>query len=253
MPMLRTRAYRARIEKRIRPGNRHVRSMEGMPARSATTSLTASPTAPTLTRRARRIRRVALALTTTALVALIAVAAHDAAGRMFASAASGGDPTEVIASALDTAPSAADGVVGSRHVSVFDDVPAVTGLDPALRAAVRAAAADAEADGVRFVVNSGWRSARLQEQLLDDAIAQYGSREEAARWVATPDTSAHVTGDAVDLGPWSALDWLAQRGAAYGLCQIYANEPWHYELRPEAAEDGCPRAYPDPTYDPRLR
>ena len=30
---------------------------------------------------------------------------------------------------------------------------------------------------------------------------KYGSEAEAARWVATPDTSAHVSGDAVDIGP----------------------------------------------------
>ena len=27
----------------------------------------------------------------------------------------------------------------------------------------------------------------------------------------------------------------------YGLCQIYGNEPWHYELRPDAVDHGCPR------------
>ena len=64
---------------------------------------------------------------------------------------------------------------------------------------------------------------------------KYGSEAEAARWVATPDTSAHVSGDAVDIGPSAAAAWLSEHGAAYGLCQIYGNEPWHYELRPDAA------------------
>jgi len=208
--------------------------------------------APTRTSPSRRARRVFALATAALLVAVIAALTHGAAARMLASAASGGDPAAVVASALDAAPSAADGVVGSR-VSVFDEVPAVSGLDPDLLAAVRAAARDAADDGVRFVVNSGWRSARLQERLLDDAVSRYGSREEAARWVATPETSAHVTGEAIDLGPWDALDWLAQRGADYGLCQIYANEPWHYELRPAAKIEGCPSQYPDPTHDPRLQ
>ena len=36
------------------------------------------------------------------------------------------------------------------------------------------------------------------------------------------------------VGPSSAAAWLSVHGAPYGLCQIYRNEPWHYELRPEA-------------------
>jgi zinc D-Ala-D-Ala carboxypeptidase len=37
------------------------------------------------------------------------------------------------------------------------------------------------------------------------------------------------------------------------LCQIYSNEPWHYELRPEAIDHGCPPMYADPTQDPRMQ
>ena len=37
------------------------------------------------------------------------------------------------------------------------------------------------------------------------------------------------------------------------LCQIYSNEPWHYELRPEAIDYGCPTMYADPTHDPRMQ
>jgi zinc D-Ala-D-Ala carboxypeptidase len=134
-----------------------------------------------------------------------------------------------------------------------DEHPAVAKLDPALLAALRRAAADAASDGVVLYVNSGWRSAADQEKLLDDAVAEYGSREEAARWVATPTTSAHVSGDAVDIGHAEATAWLSEDGAAYGLCQIYANEPWHYELRPDAVASGCPAPYADPTQDPRMQ
>ncbi len=125
-------------------------------------------------------------------------------------------------------------------------------LDPALLRALRRAANDAAGDGVEFVVDSGWRSPEYQEQLLREAIAKYGSAKEAARWVATPDTSAHVSGDAVDIGPVNATAWLSKHGAEYGLCQIYRNEPWHYELRPEAIGHSCPRMYADPTHDPRM-
>ncbi|MEU8632843.1 M15 family metallopeptidase [Amycolatopsis sp. NPDC048633] len=139
-------------------------------------------------------------------------------------------------------------------VGVFDDdTPAVANLDPALLAALRRAARDAAADGVELVVNGGWRSRAYQEHLLRAAVSKYGSEEEAARWVATPETSAHVSGDAVDIGPAEARAWLSEHGAGYGLCQIYRNEPWHYELRPEAVDHGCPPLYADPTHDPRMR
>jgi zinc D-Ala-D-Ala carboxypeptidase len=71
--------------------------------------------------------------------------------------------------------------------------------------------------------------------------------------VATPATSPHVSGDAVDVGPSAAAAWLSEHGAAYGLCQIYGNEPWHYELRPEAVTRTCPATYADPTHDPRMQ
>jgi zinc D-Ala-D-Ala carboxypeptidase len=138
--------------------------------------------------------------------------------------------------------------------TVFDDeVPGVANLDPALLRALRRAATDAGADGVELVVNSGWRSPAYEDRLRREAIAKYGSATEAARWVATGSTSAHVSGDAVDIGPADATPWLSAHGAAYGLCQIYRNEPWHYELRPQAGEHGCPAMYADPTRDPRMR
>jgi D-alanyl-D-alanine carboxypeptidase len=139
-------------------------------------------------------------------------------------------------------------------VTVFDDgIPGVAKLDPALLGALRQAATDAADDGVEFVVDSGWRSPAYQAQLLREAVSKYGSEQEAARWVATPNRSAHVSGDAVDIGPSAAAAWLSEHGAAYGLCQIYGNEPWHYELRPEAIAHGCPPMYADPTHDPRMQ
>jgi zinc D-Ala-D-Ala carboxypeptidase len=145
----------------------------------------------------------------------------------------------------------ADGAVPDG-TTVFDgDLPGVANLDPDLLGALRQAATDAQDDGVDFVVDSGWRSAAYQEHLLQEAVAKYGSEEEAARWVATPDTSPHVSGDAIDVGS-AAAAWLSEHGARYGLCQIYANEPWHYELRPEATGQGCPAMYADPTHDPRM-
>jgi zinc D-Ala-D-Ala carboxypeptidase len=136
-------------------------------------------------------------------------------------------------------------------VTVFDDeYPGVANLDPALLQALREAATDAADDGIEIQVNSGWRSPEYQEQLLHEAVSEYGSEEEAARWVATANTSAHVFGDAVDIGPFDATAWLSERGAHYGLCQIYRNESWHYELRPEATSHGCPPTHAGPPHDP---
>ncbi|WP_232666493.1 M15 family metallopeptidase [Pseudonocardia sp. TRM90224] len=156
-----------------------------------------------------------------------------------------------------TPPRDALGVSGGAvpaGATVFDDdVPAVAELDPDLLDALRRAATDAEADGVAFVVNSGWRSPEYQARLLREAVAKYGSEAEAARWVATPDTSPHVSGAAIDIGPSEARAWLSEHGAGYGLCQIFGNEPWHYELRPDAVENGCPPMYADPSHDPRMQ
>nr|WP_211239595.1 M15 family metallopeptidase [Jiangella gansuensis] len=147
----------------------------------------------------------------------------------------------------------ADGAVPDG-VTVFDDeYPGVANLDSELLRALREAATDAADDGVTFYVNSGWRSPEYQDQLLREAISEYGSEEEAARWVSSADTSLHVSGDAVDIGPSDATAWLSEHGAEYGLCQIYGNEPWHYELRRQAVDDDCPAMYADPTRDPRMQ
>ncbi|WP_413452667.1 M15 family metallopeptidase [Georgenia phoenicis] len=134
-----------------------------------------------------------------------------------------------------------------------EDLAGIARLDPELAAALRRATTDAAADGIGIQVSSGWRSAAYQEDLLDDAVSRYGSREEAARWVATPETSPHVSGEAVDVAPYDAIDWLARHGDRYGLCQIYGNESWHYEHRPDAVDGGCPPMYEDPTQDPRMQ
>jgi hypothetical protein len=147
----------------------------------------------------------------------------------------------------------ADGAVPDRTTVFDDEIPGVANLDSDLLGALRQAATDAADDGVRFLVESGWRSPEYQNQLLREAVSEYGSEAQAARWVATPQTSAHVSGDAVDIGPSEAAAWLSTHGARHGLCRIYGNEPWHYELRPGASDRGCPPMYADPTHDPRMR
>jgi hypothetical protein len=147
----------------------------------------------------------------------------------------------------------ADGAVPDGATVFDDEIPGVANLDPDLLGALRRAAGDAVDERVVFFIDSGWRSPEYQEQLLHEAVSIYGSAEEAARWVATSTTSAHVSGKAVDIGGSDATAWLSAHGAEYGLCQIYGNEPWHYELRPEAVDRGCPRMYADPRHDPRMQ
>jgi zinc D-Ala-D-Ala carboxypeptidase len=146
-----------------------------------------------------------------------------------------------------------DGALPDGVTILDDEYPGVANLDPDLLQALREAATDAADDGIEFHVNSGWRSPDYQNQLLREAVSEYGSEEVAARWVATVDRSAHVSGNAVDIGSFDATAWLSEHGAEYGLCQIYSNESWHYELRPQAIDHGCPPMYADPTHDPRMQ
>lgn len=125
---------------------------------------------------------------------------------------------------------ATQGDLSGRLVTAEDlDEPAVARLDPDLLVAVQQATRAAADDGIALRLTSGWRSVDYQRRLWDEAIETYG-RQEAERRVDTPGASAHNTGDAVDLGPTDGAYWVAQHGADFGLCQVYANEIWHYEL-----------------------
>lgn len=133
----------------------------------------------------------------------------------------------------------------AQALSPYDTAnPAVGNLDPALLIAVQNAATAAAADGVTMTITSGWRSPQFQQQLLDDAIATYGSFAAARQYVQTPEHSKHVLGQAVDMGGFGADQWLIANGARFGLCQIYANESWHFELATDAAGN-CPALLPN--------
>jgi hypothetical protein len=208
------------------------------------------PARITIYRTRTRFRRIRVA---GLLVVIAAVAAALGYELPASSSSTATSPIDVPRSEHRGSPSEPDSAVPDGTTVFDDDVPAVANLDPALLDALRQAATDAAGDGVEFIVNSGWRSPEYQEQLLQEAVSKYGSEAEAARWVAAPDTSSHVSGDAVDLGPSDATAWLSEHGVAYGLCRIYGNEPWHYELRPHAIGQGCPPMYADPTQDPRTQ
>ncbi|WP_344387030.1 M15 family metallopeptidase [Streptomyces vastus] len=210
------------------------------------------PSARTTTRRIRRLLVVDL-IAVIAVITTLGCQAPKSSSTSPSSSPSAASSSNPLHSEHGGALGEADGAVPD-DVTVFDDaIPAVANLDPGLRKALRQAATDAADDGVEFYVNNGWRSPEYQNQLLREAVSKYGSADEAARWVATAVTSPHVSGDAVDIGRSAAMAWLSEHGAEYGLCQVYRNEPWHYELRTTAIDRGCPRMYADPTQDPRMQ
>src|SRR5215207_4696650 len=213
--------------------------------------MTQTAEARTKTRRTLRLTAVGLVVVTAAIIGTLVYQSAPSSAPSFSEVLRGdhgGTTTEA-----DVAVTEDDGALPDG-VTVFDDqYPGVTNLDPDLLQALREAATDAANDGVEFYVNSGWRSPEYQNQLLREAVSKYGSEEEAARWVATADTSPHVSGDAVDIRSFDATAWLSEHGAEYGLCQIYSNESWHYELRLQAIGRGCPPMYADPTHDPRMQ
>jgi zinc D-Ala-D-Ala carboxypeptidase len=132
-----------------------------------------------------------------------------------------------------------------QTLSSFDTSnPALALLDPALLKAVQDAANTAKAQGLDLRINSGWRSKGFQQRLFDDAVRTYGSADIARQFVASPEVSKHVVGQAVDVAPVDADTWLIRNGAQFGLCQIYANEIWHFELAVDQ-QGNCPPLRPN--------
>jgi zinc D-Ala-D-Ala carboxypeptidase len=132
-----------------------------------------------------------------------------------------------------------------RTLTPFDvSNPVVGWMDPLLLKAIQDAARSAASDGIEMKVTSGWRSKGFQQRLFDHAVRTYGSVDAARQYVASPETSMHVVGKAVDIGAADADEWLIRNGSRFGLCQIYANEIWHFELA--ADKDGnCPPLKPN--------
>ncbi|WP_019204349.1 M15 family metallopeptidase [Tsukamurella sp. 1534] len=136
------------------------------------------------------------------------------------------------ATVLGTAPAAAD------------TAPGAAGLNPPLAEAYSAAYRQATAEGVPLRVTSGLRSWAQQESLWQQGVAQYGSPAAARRWVLPPAESTHVSGDAVDVGPWRGAAWLQRNGNRWGLCRTFDNEWWHFEVA-TAPGAACPATVPD--------
>jgi zinc D-Ala-D-Ala carboxypeptidase len=121
------------------------------------------------------------------------------------------------------------------------------GLDPALALAYTLAERDAQGAGVSLWIVSGYRTPAEQEGLWQDGLRTYGSPDVARRWVLPPNESTHVSGHAIDVGPQGGAQWLQANGNRYGLCRMYDNEWWHFEL---ATTPGgvCPPTLPDASH-----
>lgn len=152
------------------------------------------------------------------------------------------EPLSIGAAAEDTT---GGSIPDGQLVSPFDvKNPAVGFLEPAVLAAIQNAANAAAAEGVDVQLTSGWRSKGFQQRLFDQAVTTYGNADLAAQFVASPEESMHVFGKAVDVGPVVADQWMIANGSRFGLCQIYANEIWHFELAVDAAGN-CPPLRPN--------
>ncbi|WP_024285589.1 M15 family metallopeptidase [Cellulomonas sp. KRMCY2] len=179
-------------------------------------------TRPQTPRRPARRRR----LSTTLLVLLVVAAAWHASGPLLRAAG------------LDIR------AVGGTGASPGTP-SAATGLDPELQRRFDVAQEAAAAENVTLRITSGWRSTTEQQALLDGAVERYGSLAEASRWVLPPEDSAHVQGQAIDVGDTEGALWLGEHSLEFGLCRTYANEMWHFEMLTDGAT-----ACPEPSVDP---
>lgn len=182
---------------------------------------------------------VLLAAVVIVLVWRLGGAMPGAIARAQASTASPAGPTTT----QDTAPSASRPAAPAAPLRA---APGTAGLSSALTQAFTQARAGARDEGVSVRINSGRRSVAQQQALFDKAVEKYGSAQEAARWVLPPDRSAHVAGNAIDVTPAAGATWLGTHGSRWGLCQRYANEPWHFELLTTPGAS-CPAVVADAT------
>ncbi|MDX6581365.1 MAG: hypothetical protein QOI10_549 [Solirubrobacterales bacterium] len=94
------------------------------------------------------------------------------------------------------------------------------GMRPDVAAAFDRMAAAASAAGIVLVINDGFRS--------DAEQAILWAANPDPRWVAPPGTSLHRCATELDLGPPSAVVWLAANAGRFGFLQRYWWEDWHY-------------------------
>lgn len=119
---------------------------------------------------------------------------------------------------------------------------------------------DARAAGLELFVREGYRTARDQQEIMDERIQEYRNegysrreaKELAEKYVAIPNTSEHQLGLSVDINADTSkcsseavYTWLAENAYKYGFIKRYPtekiditginNEPWHYRYVGEQA------------------
>lgn len=123
--------------------------------------------------------------------------------------------------------------------------PGATTINPELQKRFDEAKAAAKLAGINLYIQSGYRSIELQTKLFKDAIAKYGSADEASKWVSPPSVSRHPQGIAIDVNypaDPAGAKWLEINGYKFGLCRVFENEWWHFE--PNIAPGQiCPARY----------
>lgn len=122
------------------------------------------------------------------------------------------------------------------------------GLKPSFRkrfASLMSTAPPAIRNGLKLF--SGHRSIAHQRELWNDALAKYGTAQEARKWVAPPGKSKHGTGAAGDLSfngvrldqaDSEARQWVHENAPKHGLNFRLENEPWHVEVDEAFEEQG---------------
>ena len=149
-----------------------------------------------------------------------------------------------------SAPPAANGENGdcetTNHDTAADEAMKFTGMTRGTQQAFLTAQKAAQAAGLTFTLNSGYRSASYQQRIFDCWVKQLGSPQAARQYALPPSESAHVQGYAMDIAPPSAASWLESSAGKYGLCRRYQDETWHFEYQPRYKTQGCPALLPHP-------
>ena len=118
---------------------------------------------------------------------------------------------------------------------------------PDVAISLRALRDSAVAANHKLGIVSAYRTPEHQDKLFANAVAKYGSEEEARKWVAK--FSEHATGRTVDFnlgiqnssenaaackfGELPVWRWLSRNAPLHGWTP-YKREPWHWTYNPQA-------------------
>lgn len=128
-------------------------------------------------------------------------------------------------------------------------------LRPEAKEAFVRMAEAAAIDGLKLVVNSGFRSLEYQRDIIERRLATGQSMARIMRSVAPPGYSEHHTGCAVDFVPRGVIfsdtniyRWLVENAARFGFRESFPRikgsqldwEPWHWFFSIKMVEEEPP-------------